>query len=560
MEDLVSWVESAQRIAVRLYTGPGGMGKTRLMLELSRHFSPGSGWLAGFLQMAEDGGPRPDYTTLSTSQNLLIVVDYAETRRSEVIPLLKALNAREDGKCRVVLLARGSEDWWRELKSAPDGVGDLLSGPATSWHVLSAVAPGVEERRESFNTARSHFLKVLGGSGNAERNPLDLEAECFNQVLLLQMVALADLSGVSVKGDSGILEFILSRERRFWVNAFQARQLDPVLLRGAGQFMAATTLGGGVESETEALGVMERIPEFCDQPRAIRGSLALLFHGLYGGNKWIDPLQPDLLAEQLVQEEYCEVIEEIVFGPPDEEDGNRKELEGGDASDLQGRLTGALLELEERDRELNQLREELNKLKLQMFEFMNESTAADPMKATSSTVFAAALFLDVAGFSSLSGEEQRQTVEIVRRHAGTIIAAIAVKPLYANTWGDAIMAVFEEPNDALLFALKLQGLLDHEKIPARIGIGYGRVELAFDPIQDRREAKGPVLSEAARLEPMAAAHEVLISESLRYCPRIEEKKYVFVRDARALKKHLGAARAGEEIVCHAVRLRTVEGA
>ena len=459
--------------------------------------------------------------------------------------------AAEKIRRRIVLLTRGSEDWWRSLKSAPDGVGSLLSGSATSWHVLKPVAPTVEERNESFDKSRRHFATLLGLEGGEKSSPPDIDAKLYDQILLLQMAALASLESVPVKGDSGILEFVLNRERRFWVYSMQSRNLDPILLRGIGQCMAALTLGGGAASESQAMEVVDQIPELKDQPFAVRSNVIRLLHDMYPGRKWIEPILPDLLGEQLVAEEFNPIVEEIVFGPPD-----TATVSDGKVAELEGSNEGLLRELEARDAEVTRLENQFRELKLRMFDQLLDQVETTKLPDQSSEIFAAVLFLDLKGFSKMPGDEQEQKVQIVRQHASGILATSAIRPTYTNTWGDAIVAVFIDPNESLHFALRLQSLLEHDQLPARIGMGYGKVNLAFDSLLNTQEAKGPVMSEAARLEPMADPYKILVTEALRFCPRISVSKFVFIKESRPLKKSFGSAVAGQMINCFSVRKRT----
>lgn len=75
---LLTWCEDSRPRVVRLITGPGGVGKTRLSIELSdrldlnqwRIVRVGDGQEASAMAAARQGRPR----------RLLVVVDYAETR------------------------------------------------------------------------------------------------------------------------------------------------------------------------------------------------------------------------------------------------------------------------------------------------------------------------------------------------------------------------------------------------------------------------------------------------------------------------------------------------
>ena len=94
--DLWAWCRDATRAtAARLIHGPGGMGKTRLLIETTAELRPD--WTAGFL----DGGSDQAAQTAARSREaldelisrdddkgLLIVVDYAEGRQDEIVWLV----------------------------------------------------------------------------------------------------------------------------------------------------------------------------------------------------------------------------------------------------------------------------------------------------------------------------------------------------------------------------------------------------------------------------------------------------------------------------------------
>jgi hypothetical protein len=67
--------------------------------------------------------------------------------------------------------------------------------------------------------------------------------------------------------------------------------------------MAAVTLSGGAPAKHDALGLLSRIEVLADQPIAVQEAIAQMLHELYPGEHWIEPILPDLLGEQLTQEE-----------------------------------------------------------------------------------------------------------------------------------------------------------------------------------------------------------------------------------------------------------------
>ena len=77
-------------------------------------------------------------------------------------------------------------------------------------------------------------------------------------------------------------------------------------------------VGGGVQGESEAIEVLRGLQFFTDQPAAVLTSVARLLHECYPGERWIEPIQPDLLGEHLVQRELEQGADELldlVLGP-----------------------------------------------------------------------------------------------------------------------------------------------------------------------------------------------------------------------------------------------------
>ncbi|MFT3766211.1 MAG: hypothetical protein QM820_11965 [Minicystis sp.] len=75
LEEMRAWCESGDGVRVRLIHAAGGMGKTRLAIELCRQMREERGWRAGFL--AE--GARIS-ELMESERPVLAVIDYAESR------------------------------------------------------------------------------------------------------------------------------------------------------------------------------------------------------------------------------------------------------------------------------------------------------------------------------------------------------------------------------------------------------------------------------------------------------------------------------------------------
>ena len=316
-ENLCAWLEGDRPLAVRLYTGAGGMGKTRLALEACKTYG-GQGWQAGFIDHRQIRPGTTDWPLLlGTPSPCLVVVDYAETGRELVAELVAAALARDGGKLRLILLARGGGDWWEGMKREGRGVGDVFAGPATSRISLQPLAMAIEARRDSYRLAVASLAAALRVEPPKDE-PNNYEAAHFERVLLLHMAALAAIDGVPVKDEDGILDYVLARERRFWEGLAASRGLARPVADGIGRAMAAITLGGGADDKTEALAVFKGLAFFDGQPQAVLEAMAHLLHDSYPGPKWIEPVLPDLLGEHLIEKELGsgeQDLFELVFGP-----------------------------------------------------------------------------------------------------------------------------------------------------------------------------------------------------------------------------------------------------
>jgi hypothetical protein len=109
LDELLAWVVSEERVGVRLVTGAGGSGKTRLARQLGeqvtalgrRSWWVSAGQEADAVRVAGEGA-------LST----LLIADYAETRTGSLPALLATAADMEGGPClRVLLLARSTGEW-----------------------------------------------------------------------------------------------------------------------------------------------------------------------------------------------------------------------------------------------------------------------------------------------------------------------------------------------------------------------------------------------------------------------------------------------------------------
>jgi hypothetical protein len=301
LDDLRTWAGADRQVAVRVYTGAGGMGKTRLMTEFCRRLAD-EGWRAGFLNRAAGGRDwLVALDPLFERDRLLLVIDYAETRQRDVVASLdRAVAGTASGRVRIVLLARSLGDWWLHLTALDGRVGEILNGPATNLVSLRPLAPDPTERHRLFEQAASAFQRVVPGA-HTPTQP-SLEARHYDRALYVLITALAAVQGDLVETESDLLDWALRRERQFLddgVSSLAGGQLKgrPIL-----QCAAVATLAGRTNDRAEAARLLSSSAPLLDgQPAAVVDAVAELLHRLYPGETWLEGVQPDLLGEHLVE-------------------------------------------------------------------------------------------------------------------------------------------------------------------------------------------------------------------------------------------------------------------
>lgn len=301
LDALRTWCERDDPVAVSVVAGPGGVGKTRLMLELCEQ-ARAAGFVAGFVP------PHVSYEDFAglfaPDAKFLAVVDYAETRPTIGVWLTRAASiAPYPGqRTRVVLVVRSLADWWDALlgRSTAELHGLLRRDEPI---VLSPGSVDQNARGRVYNDAAAHFARLRGVSLPTDGSP-DLGASRFGRVLYLHMAALAAVDGRPAAIGS-LLADTLRHEREFW-----SRQLPEIVCETDRELtrvqreidlgVAAISLAGGTNNAERALGLFARarVGEPLRDPLLAR--LGDLYPGTAEaatGHAYLSPLEPDLLAE-----------------------------------------------------------------------------------------------------------------------------------------------------------------------------------------------------------------------------------------------------------------------
>ncbi|WP_131732659.1 tetratricopeptide repeat protein [Actinomadura formosensis] len=205
----------AAGVSVRLVTGEGGQGKTRL----ARRFAADSrdaGWVTGFTVTAsratgdaqqQAGAEQLAARLRACIEPVLVVCDYAEASPLFAETLLAELLDRPPAQpVRVLLVARASGAWWQDLQG-------LLGDQAAQLMPLPPLGDDPGVRREGYLAAvrglaaglqrlpEPAVADVAAGqwpvlARQLAQTPPDLSLE-FGNALTLQMTALLDLLQVA---------------------------------------------------------------------------------------------------------------------------------------------------------------------------------------------------------------------------------------------------------------------------------------------------------------------------------------------------------------------------
>lgn len=135
-----------------------------------------------------------------------------------------------------------------------------------------------------------------------------------------------------------------------------------------------------------------------------------------------------------------------------------------------------------------------------------------------------------------------------------ILKTIGVEPneqsIFADTWGDAFVAVFQSAHAALMYGLDVRDVLRFHDWRAqgishvpqlRIAIATGPLGWKDDKLQGRTVPEGEVLVKAARIEPIVSPGEVLVTDTVKNLAG-ETDFYFEDLGLRQLSKDYGSAR------------------
>jgi hypothetical protein len=143
----------------------------------------------------------------------------------------------------------------------------------------------------------------------------------------------------------------------------------------------------------------------------------------------------------------------------------------------------------------------------------------------------AMLFGDIKGFSKLGDDQMPAFAARVLGLLGGVLDRFGQRMAFANSWGDAFFAVFDDARSAARCALEMQEEMAGidfaaaglpEAMALRIGGHLGPVHRVDDPILHRVAYMGAHVVRAARIEPITPEGCVYVTESFAALLALED--------------------------------------
>jgi hypothetical protein len=305
LAQLRDWASGPNDLSARLLYGPGGMGKTRLTLELARQLQR-CGWLSVWLSstLPEDWADSWKHVLLTRREKpLLLVIDYADARPAAVLgalsQILEWLRASDNpASLRLLLLAR-SESWLARLSQHPKCPQELAAWLSVPNAIESLALPPWSKdgtaRLASYRLALDDYAAATGVATPLNAYVPCLQDSTFDRPLYLHLAALAALEGQRPHGADALLRDQLRREWCYWrgIHGERVADYDDWSDALAYVILCQGTYIDQLRRALDTLGV--------DAP-----ALAAALQRSYPSADRIAALEPDLIAEALVRERLAE--------------------------------------------------------------------------------------------------------------------------------------------------------------------------------------------------------------------------------------------------------------
>jgi len=241
-DTLLRWARQGRNARIRLLSGPGGVGKSRLAAEVAEALRV-EGWTAGFIR------PNDPIVVPLRRAGLFLVVDYPEEHPGEVRALLREVASRElrDVPVRLLVLSRQGGDRWFDLVESAH-TGELMDAQEVGLSGLAAAEPECALSGSLRRLAEHYRLPMPAVSADAVRSWVALNPGLHGLPLFLTGAAIhAFLNPDAALGFSGpsVVQALTDRERARLGNAGRAAGLGD---RSAGRVVALAAVPGSLDA------------------------------------------------------------------------------------------------------------------------------------------------------------------------------------------------------------------------------------------------------------------------------------------------------------------------
>lgn len=293
LDQLAGWATASSEARVRLVTGVSGAGKTRLGLQLSARLRE-LGWQAGSISPSAPAAALDRLADIGAP--LLLVIDDADRRRTQVEAGLRALARAPDSAARLLLLSRSAGDWLDILRGdGDDRLWALIDG--ISEMRLTPLAPA----REDFGAVYSRCARWFADPAPPPADPpqaatmLELQAEVIAR--LDPPTGTSETVGAAGPAEAAWRR-VLDVERGYWTD--RAAGFGLALSRAQlSEVMAAVTLFGANE-ELEAEAMIRSLRAFQGRPPSDADACLDLVRAALPGLAPLNSFQPERLGEDVV--------------------------------------------------------------------------------------------------------------------------------------------------------------------------------------------------------------------------------------------------------------------
>jgi Tetratricopeptide repeat len=293
LDALLAWARHGRGPRLRVLSGPGGAGKTRLAAEVAQRLMD-EDWTAGFADRADTSFGRSD------DKPCFVILDYPEEQREGLRAIIKGLArlAESATPVRVLLLSRQpAEAWQAEVSAAhADAIFDGLEiriEPLTNEQAMVVFASIRERLRDRYG------LQLLPLAPDAVASWIDRDRSLHALPLFTTAAAVhsaLENAGSLTLGGGKIIQALARREVKRLDNAGRQLGLGD---EGGSRLAALAAARGGIDAQAlerlaePALGILPRMmtgDDIVDQVRKMPN---------WTGDRVPAP-QPDIVAATML--------------------------------------------------------------------------------------------------------------------------------------------------------------------------------------------------------------------------------------------------------------------